>query len=57
MKILFKDRHSHTMELDGSLTIEELIKMGINNIRLFERTDVKDLPEGWWINVEPLETK
>lgn len=52
MKLLFKNKYAHKMELDGNLTVEELIKMGITSIRLFDENQVRELPEGWWINVE-----
>lgn len=52
MKILFKNRYADTMELDQNLTIEDLLKMGITSIRLFDEEQVRELPDGWWVNVE-----
>jgi hypothetical protein len=52
MKLLFKNKYAHTMRLDQNLTIEDLLKMGITSIRLFDEDQVKELPEGWWVNVE-----
>lgn len=40
------------MQLDQSLTIEDLLKMGITSIRLFDEKQVRELPDGWWVNVE-----
>lgn len=52
MKLLFKNKYAHTMRLDQNLTIEDLLKMGITSIRLFNEDQVRELPEGWWVNVE-----
>jgi hypothetical protein len=52
MKLLFKNKYAHTMRLDENLTIEDLVKMGITSIRLFNEDQVRELPEGWWVNVE-----
>lgn len=52
MKLLFKNKYAHTMRLDENLTIEDLLKMGITSIRLFNEDQVRELPEGWWVNVE-----
>ena len=52
MKLLFKNKHAETMELDQNLTIKDLVKMGITSIRLFDKDQTRELPEGWWINVE-----
>lgn len=45
------------MELNERLTIEELIKMGVTSIRLFDKKEAKELQEGWWINVENFKSK
>ena len=52
MKLLFKNKYAHTMRLDQNLTIEDLLKIGITSIRLFDEDQVRELPEGWWVNVE-----
>jgi hypothetical protein len=52
MKLLFKNKHAETMELDQNLTIKDLVRMGITSIRLFNEDQVRELPEGWWVNVE-----
>jgi len=52
MKLLFKNKHAETMELDQNLTIKDLVRMGITSIRLFDKDQTRELPEGWWINVE-----
>jgi hypothetical protein len=57
MNILFKNKHEQTMELNERLTIEELIKMGVTSIRLFDKKEAKELQEGWWINVENFKSK
>lgn len=52
MKLLFENNKGQMMELDAKLTIPELLKLGIDQIRLFDETEPSDLPKGWWINIE-----
>jgi hypothetical protein len=51
MKLLFQNNKGEQMELDARLTIPDLLKMGIDQIRLFDDTNPSDLPKGWWINI------
>lgn len=44
--IPFEDNKGHVMQLDGKLTIADLVKMGVKEIRLMP--EGSPLPDNWW---------
>lgn len=44
--ILFEDNKGNVMQLDGKLTIADLVKMGVKEIRLMP--EGSPLPDNWW---------
>lgn len=45
-EIPFVDNKGNTMHLSGSLTVKDLLKMGVKDIRLMP--DDAPIPDGWW---------
>jgi hypothetical protein len=46
--IPFEDNKGNVMQLDGKLTIADLVKMGVKEIRLMP--EGSPLPDNWWRN-------
>jgi hypothetical protein len=44
--IPFEDNKGNVMQLDGKLTIKDLVKMGMKEIRLMP--EGSPLPDNWW---------
>jgi len=44
--IPFEDNKGNVMQLDGKLTIADLVKMGVKDIRLMP--EGSPLPDNWW---------
>lgn len=44
--IPFEDNKGNVMQLDGKLTIKDLVKMGVKEIRLMPQGS--PLPDNWW---------
>lgn len=44
--IPFEDNKGNVMQLDGKLTIADLVKMGVKEIRLMP--EGSPLPDNWW---------
>lgn len=45
-QIPFEDNKGNIMQLDGKLTIADLVKMGVKEIRLMP--EGSPLPDNWW---------